>query len=401
MAMQDSIIGEIPADWKCATIGSAYEIYNQNRLPISRERRRDKSGQYPYYGPTGVLDYINEYRFDGTFALIGEDGDNFLKFATHPMTLLASGRFNVNNHAHVIGSDGVNLVEWFQQYFEHRDITTHLTRQGASRYKLTKAALLDLPLALPGQPEQQAIVNALSDISGLLKSLDRALAKKQAIKQGLMRELLEGRVRLPGFSEKWSDKKISELATVNPESLASGTNPRRKVDYISLEDVRRGDIFGATQMEFKDAPSRARRVIRSHDILFGTVRPNLQSHALYRGNWKHPIASTGFAIVRTGSSSDPGFLFQLLMSHLADVQISRIIAGSNYPAVSSADVCGLTFMVPSLEEQQAIGAVLSDFDKELSLLKRRSVKAVAMKQGMMQALLSGRTRLPVQGEGGE
>lgn len=397
--MQDSVIGEIPADWKCATISSAYEIHNQSRLPISRERRREKAGQYPYYGPTGVLDYINEYRFDGTFALIGEDGDNFLKFATHPMTLLASGRFNVNNHAHVIGSGGVNLVEWFQKYFENRDITTHLTRQGASRYKLTKAALLNLPLALPEGPEQQAIVNALSDISDLLQSLGKTLAKKQAIKQGLMRELLAGGMRLPGFSGKWSEKKIAEIATVNPESLASGTSPRHKIDYISLEDVQQGDIFRATQTEFSDAPSRARRIIRSHDILFGTVRPNLQSHALYCGNWQRPIASTGFAVVRTGPASDPSFLFQLFMSHLADVQIGRIIAGSNYPAVSSADVCRLTFMVPTLEEQQAIGAVLSDFDKELALLKRRSVKAVAMKQGMMQALLTGRTRLPLDGVG--
>jgi type I restriction enzyme S subunit len=88
--------------WPVSTVGQACTIRNDLRLPLSEEVRAGITGPYPYYGPTGVLDHINEFRLDGRFALIGEDGDHFLKFRERPMTLFVTGQFNVNNHAHVI-----------------------------------------------------------------------------------------------------------------------------------------------------------------------------------------------------------------------------------------------------------------------------------------------------------
>jgi type I restriction enzyme S subunit len=393
---QNTDVGQIPSDWKCLTIGAAYEICNQGRLPLSRERRQQMEGPYPYYGPTGVLDHINEYRFDGTYALIGEDGDHFLKFYRQPMTLMVCGRFNVNNHAHVVGPRGENMVEWFQAYFENRDITRSLTRQGAGRFKLRKAALEQLPLALPPSSEQRLIVEAISHATNLIASLERLIDKKQAIKQGIMQRLLTGETRLPGFASKWVDRALSELAIVDPENLSVGTNPREAIDYISLEDVNRGVLMGFSRITFWDAPSRARRVIREMDVLFGTVRPNLQSHLMYVGGLARPVASTGFSVIRAiAGRADPKFLFYLIMSNLAVVQIDRIIAGSNYPAVSSGDVRNLRFEFPDLPEQLAIGAVLADCDSELAVLRKRLTKAKVVKQGMMQELFSGRSRLTV------
>ena len=106
----------IPSDWEVKPVGKAFEIFNNLRLPISEEERKKVQGEFPYYGPTRIQDYINEYRLDGTYALIGEDGDHFLKGKELPMTLLISGKFNVNNHAHIIqGKD--NLTEWFFYFF--------------------------------------------------------------------------------------------------------------------------------------------------------------------------------------------------------------------------------------------------------------------------------------------
>jgi type I restriction enzyme S subunit len=154
---------------------------------------------------------------------------------------------------------------------------------------------------------------------------------------------------------------------------------------------------GSSLMRFGDAPSRARRIIRETDVLFGTVRPNLQSHAIYSGGLTRPIASTGFAVIRAlPGTADARFLLYLLMSKLASNQIDRIIAGSNYPAVSSGDVGRLTFEFPGAGEQSAIGAVLADCDAGIAGLRDRLRKAKAVKQGMMQELLTGRTRLLVE-----
>ena len=157
-------------------------------------------GQYPYYGPTNVQGYINEYRVEGEHALIGEDGDHFLKWRDLSMTLLVNGKFNVNNHAHIVR--GVkNLTSWFYYFFSHRELTTHLTRQGAGRYKLTKSTLVNIPCAIPLVPEQQAISQVLSDVDTLIAALDKLIAKKRNLKTATMQQLLTGKKRLPGFGE--------------------------------------------------------------------------------------------------------------------------------------------------------------------------------------------------------
>ena len=136
-----SPLGPIPIDWEVMTVGEAFNICNNLRFPISEEERRNMQGEYPYYGPTKIQDYINEYRVEGKFALIGEDGDHFLKWKDLPMTLLIEGKFNVNNHAHLVQGKK-NLTEWFFYFFNHRELTPYLTRQGAGRYKLTKESFL-------------------------------------------------------------------------------------------------------------------------------------------------------------------------------------------------------------------------------------------------------------------
>lgn len=268
--------------------------------------------------------------------------------------------------------------------------------QGGIRANVGQGDLKSVQARLPPIPEQRVIAGALDDATSQVKLLERLIAKKQAMKQGMMQQLLTGRTRLPGFQAPWIEVALEDIATIDPETLPSATDPRTVINYISLEDVERGRILGHTDVAFGVAPSRARRAIRSSDILFGTVRPNLQSHALYQGSLHRPVASTGFAVVRPGEKSDPHFVFNLLMSHAATVQIDRIIAGSNYPAVSSGDVRRLTFDIPQLNEQQAIGSVLADADSELRSLGSSLIKARGMKQGMMQQLLTGRTRLPVQ-----
>ena len=183
-------VGVIPGDWELKPIGESFDICNHLRYPISQDVRKKMVGEYPYYGPTKAQDYINEYRVEGEYALIGEDGDHFLKWRESPMTLLVNGKFNVNNHAHLV-KGARNLTSWFYYFFQNRDLTPYLTRQGAGRYKLTKNTLITIPCALPSPPEQQAIVTALSDMDALITSLGRLIAKKRDIKQATMQQLLK------------------------------------------------------------------------------------------------------------------------------------------------------------------------------------------------------------------
>ncbi|MCZ8517560.1 restriction endonuclease subunit S [Paenibacillus filicis] len=194
---QDSALGRIPLEWDVKPLGECCEVFNNLRKPISTQIRETMKGDYPYYGPTGILDYINEYRVEGKFVLIGEDGDHFLKFKTQEMTLLVNGKYNVNNHAHLIQGKDIVLTEWAHLFFLHRDITLHLTRQGAGRFKLNKAALLELPIAFPEDiAEQERILTVMNGLRESQIININTLKKLKSLKTALMQDLLTGKKRV-------------------------------------------------------------------------------------------------------------------------------------------------------------------------------------------------------------
>ena len=386
-------VGVIPAEWDVEAVGDAFEIRNQLRLPISQTVRERMAGPYPYYGPTSVQGWIDEYRVEGEHALIGEDGDHFLKWRDQAMTLLVTGKFNVNNHAHIVRGTK-NLTAWFYWFFANRDISSNLTRQGAGRYKLTKATLLTLPCAVPPPPEQRAIATALSDVDGLLGGLDRLIAKKRDLKQAAMQQLLTGQTRLPGFHGEWEVKRLGDVVDTDPENLGSETRPDFTFNYVALEDVDRGFLRSHSEQIFAKAPSRARRKLRSNNVLVSTVRPNLQSHHLFVCEGPRWVCSTGFCVVRCRDGvTHPGYLFFHLFAACVNRQIDALLTGSNYPAINGGDVRELRIPFPDFPEQTAIASVLTDMDAELAALEQRRDKTRALKQAMMQELLTGRIRL--------
>ena len=194
---KDSPLGRIPVEWEVKRLGKSSEVCNSFRKPIAALVRENMKGDYPYYGPTGILDYIDEYRVEGEFVLIGEDGDHFLKFKTLEMTLLIEGKYNVNNHAHILRGKGNVRTEWLHLFFLHRDITLHLTRQGAGRFKLNKASLLELLLSVPKETaEQERILKVMNTLrQNQISTIDN-LNKLKSNKTALMQDLLTGRKRV-------------------------------------------------------------------------------------------------------------------------------------------------------------------------------------------------------------
>jgi len=209
---KETELGMIPKEWKDGCVEMFCEVHNHLRQPISTEVRVNMKGIYPYYGCTGILDFIDEYRVDGKFVLIGEDGDHFLKFDQQKMTLLIDGKFNVNNHAHILKGKKDCLTEWIHTYFAHRDITLFLTRQGAGRFKLNKDALLNLPMSLPRKGEQKKIIEKFFSIERKIESERTFLDKTFFLKQALMQDLLTGKKEVIPDPEDFDNE---HLATIN------------------------------------------------------------------------------------------------------------------------------------------------------------------------------------------
>lgn len=255
--------------------------------------------------------------------------------------------------------------------------------------------LQNFEIRLPSVTEQRVIAEALSNVDGLIESLESLIAKKRDVKTAAMQQLLTGKTRLPGFRGEWKTKRLGEIANIDPENLSDDTNPDYEFNYISLEQVETGKLHGYTEETFRSSPSRARRKLRHNDVLMATVRPNLMGHLLFNEQFADTVCSTGFAVLRCKDClSVPEFLFAHLLGSVVNKQIEAVLAGSNYPAISSCDVALVEIPCPpTVREQVAIGTILSDMDAEIAALECRLDKGRALKQGMVQQLLTGKIRL--------
>jgi len=260
--------------------------------------------------------------------------------------------------------------------------------------RLPPDSLLKTRVPLPTNLEQEAIAEALGDADALVESLERLLAKKRNLKQAAMQQLLTGKKRLPGFDGGWETRRIGDVADTDPENLGSNTSSEYLFKYISLEDVDCGFLRSFSTQQFQSAPSRARRVLHKNDVLLSTVRPNLQSHLWFKKDESDWVCSTGFCVIRCRENvSHPGFIFQHLFAATINSQINALLAGSNYPAINSGDAKALDIPFPSFAEQTAIATALSDMDDEIAATEAQICKAQQIKTGMMQELLTGKTRL--------
>jgi type I restriction enzyme, S subunit len=197
---------------------------------------------------------------------------------------------------------------------------------------------------------------------------------------------------LPPLPDDWRHSPVETLAETNPEVLGAATPQGFVFRYIDLSAVEKGQIDWSLVREtvFREAPSRARRPVRGGDVLFGTVRPALQSHGAIPADEQGPlVASTGFAVIRARpEDADGRFLFHSVLSDLFSVQARRTEVGSNYPAVNESDV--RTFLVPhpAVREQRRIAAILDTLDDAIRRTEQVIAKLQQLKQGLLHDLLT-------------
>lgn len=191
---QDSPLGPIPLDWSVGNVSDLAVNRDASRIPLKQADRDLRHGIYPYYGASGVIDFVDDYLFDGTFVLIGEDGEN-LRSRQLPLAFIATGKFWVNNHAHILEPLPDTDVRFLATILEAQDYVPWLL--GSAQPKLTQRNFGFVPLRIPPAPEQELISNMLETASSEIDAEQRELEKLRQLKSGLMTDLLSGRVRVP------------------------------------------------------------------------------------------------------------------------------------------------------------------------------------------------------------
>ena len=178
----DEVPFEVPEGWVWARFGDIAINRDAERVPLSSEVRARRRGPYPYYGASGIIDYVDDFLFDKPLLLIGEDGANLLLRST-PVAFLAEGRYWVNNHAHVIDGINVDLLRYLALFVNATDLGPYVT--GTAQPKLNQAKLNAIAVALPPEAELARIVAKVDRLMALCDELEERLSKSRALAESV------------------------------------------------------------------------------------------------------------------------------------------------------------------------------------------------------------------------
>ena len=380
-------VGVIPDMWRCYQIHECLSICNHERKPISEDVRKTIPGPYPYYGPTQAQGYIATYESKGPAVLIGEDGDHFLKYKDREMTMYVDGKYTVNNHAHVLRGTELCETEWFYYAYQHKSLFDAITRQGAGRYKLTKEALIKLPLQCPPIEEQRKIISILTTQDKVIDLKEKLLGEKQRQKKYLMQQLLTGKKRLPGLYGAWSFPKAKEI-------FQSVSDKDHKGDLAVLSSTQDRGIVPRDEVDI-DIKYDACSLVNYKKVSKGNFVISLRSfqggieYSTYTG-----LVSPAYTVLSSRKEISDGYYKQFFKStdyiNRLNVAVYGIRDGKQ---ISYEDFGRLRIPYPPIKEQDAIAEVLSTADHEIDLLQQDIEQEKQKKKALMQLLLTGIVRV--------
>lgn len=172
--------------WEEKKLGECVEILDSQRKPIESKERANRKGEYPYYGASGIIDYIDDYLFEGESILLGEDGANIINRNSR-LAFIATGKYWVNNHAHIMKANADNLNYFICEYLESLDYSKICA--GSAQPKLTQDVIRNLTIKAPCKEEQQKIADCLSSMDSLIQTQQKVVTTWQQRKKALLQQM--------------------------------------------------------------------------------------------------------------------------------------------------------------------------------------------------------------------
>ena len=272
--------------------------------------------------------------------------------------------------------------------------------------EISKTALCSIPLQTPPLAEQERIAEALSDVDELIFSLEKMIAKRKAVKQGAMQELLTGKKRLPGFTEEWKEHTLGDLCylitkqtgfdyTNEIKPSLVDINSNGTLPFIQNKDFDGKNVHIKTDYYIPyDVAIKYPRILLDETCLLVSLSGRIGNVGLY--NKSNGLAFIGGAvgICRFKNQQNAEWCMLFLQSSAGQKQISECQKSGAQHNLTVEDVRKLIIKSPAtVEEQNAIASIFSDMNSEITALEQKLAKTRQVKQGMMQQLLTGKIRL--------
>ena len=344
-------------------------------------------GTYPVYGSTGIIGYTNSNDYSGERILIARVGANA------GATNIVCGEYGVSDNTLVITVDSEYETKYIYYFLKHKKLNQFVF--GSGQPLITGSLLKNISLYIPDRISQQHIAEALSDVDGMISSLEKLIAKYKSIKTACLQQMFPQngetvpRMRLPGFTGAWEQRKLGEVS----ESYSGGTPSVGVKEYYGgqIPFIRSAEINSEITELFlteEGLKNSSARLVAVGDILYALY--GATSGEVGRARLKGAINQAILAI-KPHTDYDSEYLAQWLRKSKHSIIETYLQGGQGN--LSGTIVKELSVDFPSLKEQKAIGDFFRQLDNLITLHQRKLEKIQKIKQGMMQQLLTGKIRL--------
>ena len=401
MAYLDPEFSPLPKGWTSKELKEIVEIHNTKRQPLNGREREGRKGEYPYCGANGVVDHIDDYRFDGEYVLIAEDGGHWGKHESS--SYIMRGKFWVNNHAHVVcAKDSETTNVFFTNIVNYLNIEPFIG--GDARGKLTKAILQQLVIPFPPLPDQKNIAHILSTVQRAIEAQERIIQTTTELKKALMHKLFtEGLYNEPQkqteigpVPKSWEVVKVGDVARIQsggtpardvPENWVGGTIPWVKtgeIDYCTIQDTEEN----ITQIGLENSAARV--------FPTGTLLMAMYGQGITRGR----VAVLGIdattnqacaSITPTDAARlSPAFLYYFFEYHYENLR--KLGHGANQRNMNAALIRGFPLAFPKRDEQVAIVATFKSLDEKRVLHERKRSQLQDIFRTLLHELMTAKIR---------
>ncbi len=379
-------------EWKEYKLGEVVDILDYKRIPLSSKERSTRHGTYPYYGAQGIIDYIDDYIFDGTYLLIAEDGEN-LKSQKQDVAQLASGKFWVNNHAHIVDSNGKCDIRYICYLLNTLDLSGYIT--GSAQPKLNQANLVKISITLPSLETQKRIADCLSifddkievnrRINDNLEQQAQALFKSWFVDFDPFKDQPFVESELGMIPQGWRLGCLSNVADIIMGSSPSGSS------YNVTGD---GDVFYQGRAEFSFRfPRRnmytteAKRYADVDSVLLSVRAPvgdiNVAEERCCIGR--------GLASVKSNEGNSSYILY--LMQSLKPVFDQFNGEGTVFGSINKKALEELKILIAPKEIRDSFEDIANKIDSEIKVLDQESRRLAELRDTLLPHLMSGELRV--------
>lgn len=238
-------------------------------------------------------------------------------------------------------------------------------------------AFFNINLQVPIATEQMKIAKFFRKTDNLIAANEDKLEQLKTLKKLMMQKIFSQEWRFKGFTDPWEQRKLCQIATINPKSVISP-----HFLYVDLESVSQNRVTQYKAVTKDDAPSRAQRLAKKGDIFFQNVRPYQKNNLLFLTNKNNVVFSTGYTQIRT--KQDIRYLFYALQTTPFVNRILALSTGTSYPAISSSKLANASLLVPIIDEQSKVGLSIFKIDSLIAANKDKLNQLKKLKKYLMQ-----------------